>query len=423
MNTKRFLWRLRVNKPQHAPQTSFDVSESGELLIGGHPLRQLAARAGGTPFYVYDRSVMSRTVYRLRDAFPERLHLHYAIKANSMPAVVHHMAGITDGLDVASGLELLTALDTGIPARHISFAGPGKTEPELTQAVASGVIINVESETELSRIIAISEQLNLTANIALRVNPDFELKSSGMKMGGGAKPFGIDADRIPALVKSIVQHPHLSFEGFHIFSGSQNLKPEAIIEAQNNTFELAYRLVEGFESELTWLNIGGGLGIPYFPGESELDLTEIAENLSLRLEEAHKRLPNAEFVMELGRYLVGQAGLYVCEVTDVKSSRDEPFAITNGGLHHHLSASGNFGQVIRKNYPVSVAGKINESPAEKPITVVGPLCTPLDIIADKMALPKIQIGDLIAVHQSGAYGFTASPRDFLSHPHPKQILV
>jgi diaminopimelate decarboxylase len=335
-----------VNKPQHTPQSSFDVSENGELLIAGQPLRQLAARAGSTPFYVYDRSVMSRTVHRLRERFPEGLHLHYAIKANSMPAVVHHMAGITDGLDVASGLELLTALDTGIPSRHISFAGPGKTQQELTQAVASGVIINVESETELERITSISQTINVQAHIALRVNPDFELKSSGMKMGGGAKPFGIDADRVPNLVQQIIHSPHLLFEGFHIFSGSQNLKPEAIIEAQNNTFELAYRLIEGFESELKWLNIGGGLGIPYFPGESELELDEIANNLAKLIAHAQNHLPNAEFVMELGRYLVGQAGLYVCEVTDIKTSRDERFAITNGGLHHHLSASGNFGQVL-----------------------------------------------------------------------------
>lgn len=409
-----------MNKPKHAPMTQFS-SHEGELVSGGQPISRIAARVGSTPFYLYDRSIMTRKVAELRRYFPDSLHLHYAIKANSMPAVVNHMAAITDGLDVASVAEMHVALDTGIPAELISFAGPGKTREELRSAIAAGVIINVESSLELDRIINISEALSIKALVALRVNPDFELKSSGMRMGGGAKPFGIDAEQIPALIKSIPSNL-VTFKGFHIFSGSQNLKPESIIEAQTKTLELAYRLAEGVENDITWLNIGGGLGIPYFPGEQPLELETIATNLEQQLAICKNKLPNAQVVMELGRYLVGEAGLYIAEVTDIKESRGETFVITNGGLHHHLSASGNFGQVIRKNYPVCVANKMEADTLHK-VSVVGPLCTPLDIIADKLELAPLEIGDLIAVYQSGAYGFTASPRDFLSQPQPKQILI
>lgn len=405
--------------PQHAHMHQFPVINN-ELHAGGLPLTRLAARAGQTPFYVYDRSVMTAKVASLRALFPEALHLHYAIKANPMPAVVHHMAGLTDGLDVASMAEMQVALDTGIPAHTISFAGPGKTDKELTAAIAAGIIINMESEGEMERIAELAKPLKLTPTVAIRVNPDFELKASGMKMGGGPKAFGIDAERVP----EVLQRAHalgLIIKGFHIFSGSQNLKPEAIIEAQDNTFELAYRLAESSPQPITWLNIGGGLGIPYFPGEQHLPLEAIAENLALRMQEAKSRLPDAEIMMELGRYFVGESGLYVCKVVDCKTSRQERFVVTDGGLHHHLSASGNFGQVIRKNYPVCVANRVE---GEKSKThVVGPLCTPLDIIADKMELPEIHPGDLIAVYQSGAYGFTASPRDFLSHPQPVQLVV
>lgn len=407
-------------KPQHAPMNQFPIVDN-ELHIGGYPVSQLALIAGQTPFYVYDRQVMSAQVAHLRQCLPKTLQLHYAIKANPMPAVVQHMAGLTDGLDVASLQELQVALATGVKPEHISFAGPGKTDRELAGAIAAGVVINVESVGELQRIARLGASSPRVPDIAFRVNPDFELKASGMKMGGGPKAFGIDAEQLPALLEEI---PTLSVNlvGLHIFSGSQNLRPEAIIEAHDNTFALAYRLLDLGQIKLKWLNIGGGLGIPYFPGEQPLPLDDIAANLQLRMQEATERLPDTQIVMELGRYFVGAAGAYICQVVDCKYSRDTLFAVTDGGLHHHLAASGNFGQVIRKNYPVVVANKAGQ-PATQQGHIVGPLCTPLDIIADNIPLPDLAVGDLIAVYQSGAYGFSASPRDFLSHPAPVQLLV
>ncbi len=406
--------------PKHEEMTQFPIIDN-ELHIGGIPLSKLAYRVGQTPFYAYDRQIITDQIQTLRNILPSEVHLHYAIKANSMPAVVQHLAGLTDGLDVASQGEMKTALDTGISADKISFAGPGKSDKELTAAIAAGVTINMESEGEMERIATIGDRLHIVPRVSVRVNPDFELKTSGMKMSGGPKPFGIDAERVPEILKRIANLA-LAFQGFHIFSGSQNLRPEALIEAQTNTFELAYRLAEYAPSPITWLNIGGGFGIPYFPGEKRLDLQPVADNLQQLIDESKTRLPNAEIVIELGRYLVGEAGVYVCEVIDKKISRGEIFVVTNGGLHHHLAASGNFGQVIRKNYPVCVGNRVTSNDTEM-VNIVGPLCTPLDILANKIELPEISIGDLIVVYQSGAYGLSASPQGFLSHPETTEVLI
>lgn len=411
---------MSQTKPQHSPMDQFPVA-NGELLIGGISLTQLASRVGQTPFYAYDRTILHRQVENLRRALPDAISLHYAIKANPMPAVVNFLAGLVDGMDVASLGELRTALDAGVNPNEISFAGPGKSNTELEGAIASGITLNLESEAEMLRAVHIGEALGIRPRTAIRINPDFELKTSGMKMSGGPKPFGVDAERVPDML-SDMRTLDLEFRGFHIFSGSQNLRPQAIIEAQNKTFELAFRLAEQAPSPITLLNIGGGFGIPYFPGDQRLDLSSIAENLDQRLPDIRSTLPEAEIVIELGRYLVGESGIYVCAVIDKKVSRGQTYLITNGGLHHHLAVSGNFGQVLRKNYPVAIGNRMDQ-PLEKTVNVVGPLCTPLDILADKVSLPEAEVGDLFVVFLSGAYGLTASPMGFLSHPPPGEILV
>jgi diaminopimelate decarboxylase len=407
-------------RPVHAELNQFPVVDD-ELVIGGIPVRRLAEQVGHTPFYAYDREAITRRVHDLREALPEDISLHYAMKANPMPAVVDHLASLVDGLDVASAGELVVALDTGMPPAEISFAGPGKRDAELHAAVAAGITVNVESPGELERLAAQGELLGITPNVAVRVNPDFELKSSGMKMAGGPKPFGIDAEMVPHVLARIGELG-VHFRGFHIFSGSQNLRPESLIEAHDATFALAYRLGGHVPSDIELLNIGGGFGIPYFPGEQRLDLAPVSENLVQRLAECRQQLGAAEVVIELGRYFVGEAGAYVTRVVDKKVSRGQTYLVCDGGLHHHLAASGNFGQVIRKNYPVVTAHRVHGGPRET-VSVVGPLCTPLDLLADKMELGTAEVGDLVVVLQSGAYGFSASPHRFLSHPDPVQVLV
>lgn len=406
--------------PLHAPLTQFATAD-GQLLVGGLPLTRLVERVGQTPFYAYDRALLTARAQALRAALPPGLKIHYAIKANPMPALVCHMATLVDGLDVASAGELKVALDAGTDPRQISFAGPGKRDAELCQAVAAGILVNIESFRELAVLAAASERLGLPARVAVRVNPDFELKASGMKMGGGPKQFGVDAEQVPALLAEIGR-AGLAFEGFHLFAGSQNLRAEAIAEAQQKSFALALRLAEQAPAPVRLLNLGGGFGIPYFPGEQPLDLAPIGDNLAQLCAQAATALPEAELVIELGRYLVGEAGIYVCRVVDRKVSRGQTYLVTDGGLHHHLAASGNFGQVIRKNYPVAIGNRMNAAAAET-LTVVGPLCTPLDVLADRMPLPAAEIGDLVVVFQSGAYGYTASPERFLGHPPAIEVLV
>jgi diaminopimelate decarboxylase len=395
--------------------------ENGELLIGGLPLGRLAARVGRTPFFAYDRGVLAAHVRALRAALPPAVHLHYAMKANPMPALVQTMVGLVDGLDLASAGEMKVALDAGCDPRIMSFAGPGKRPEELWQAVAAGVTINVESEGELPHIRAAADGLGVRPRVAVRVNPDFELKSSGMKMAGGPKQFGIDAERVPDVLAAIGREP-FEFVGFHVYSGSQNLRAEALCDAQRKTLDLAVRLAAAAPGPVQVLNMGGGFGVPYFPGDQPLDVAPVAENLRLLAEEARTSLPGATLVIELGRYLVAHSGVYVARVVDRKESRGHVFLVTDGGLHHHLAASGNFGQVIRKNYPVAVGTKMG-APATENVSVVGPLCTPLDLLGDRVDLPRAEVGDLICVFMSGAYGYTSSPHQFLSHPAPIEVLV
>lgn len=405
--------------PLHAASDSFEVI-GGELAPGGIPVSLLAERVGATPFYVYDRAVLTRRVAKLRKQLPAALHLHYAIKANPMPAVVQHLSTLVDGLDVASAGEMMIALDTGTAPERISFAGPGKTAAEIRRAVAAGVVVTVESSSQLDHASRAGDSLGVKPRVALRVNPAFELKSSGMRMGGGAKPFGVDEELAPAMLERI-RASGAQLEGLHVFAGSQNLQATAIVEAQRKTYELAARLLSESSVVARWINIGGGFGIPYFPGENELDLEPIATNLHDISQRARAEL-SVRVVIELGRYLVGPAGLYVSRVLDRKTSSGQVFLVTDGGLHQHLAASGNFGQVLRKNYPAAVANRIGAEPLEVQ-SVVGPLCTPLDLLADRMALPRALPGDLIAIFQSGAYGLTASPLRFLGHPVPAELLV
>jgi diaminopimelate decarboxylase len=413
---------MKKTSPKHHPGiiAAYPI-ERHDLTIGNIPLSLLTERVGQTPFYAYDRVKMTEQVHQLRDQMPDELKIHYAMKANPMPAVVQHMASLVDGLDVASAGEMKVALDTGMPANQISMAGPGKRPAELAQAIAAGITVNIESFNELEELTRQSDRLGVAATIAVRINPAFELKSSGMKMGGGPKQFGVDEEEVPSLLKRITEL-QLDFAGFHIFSGSQNLKPEAIIEAQQKSIELAIQLSDSCPAPVRKLNIGGGLGIPYFPGEMPLEIAPISEALAKQIQRAKKNLPGASVIMELGRYLVGEAGVYVTRIVDKKMSREQLYLVTDGGLNHHLSASGNFGQIIRKNYPVAIGNKM-DWPEKEITTVVGPLCTPLDLLADKMALSKAEVGDLVVIFQSGAYGLSASPGAFLSQPGAIEVLI
>lgn len=398
----------------------FEVTE-GQLCVGGVPLQRLAQRAGQTPFYAYDRGLIQRRVAEVRAVLPVGVQLHYAIKANPMPALLSCLAPLVDGMDVASGRELSAALDAGCAPAHISFAGPGKREGELRQAVAAGVLLHIESFREVELLARLSAEMQLPARVAVRVNPDFELRGAGMRMGGGAQVFGVDLEQVPALLARIAQ-AGLQFEGFHVYAGSQVLKAELLAGLIERSLDMLLTLQAELPGPVRQVNLGGGWGIPYFPSEQPLDLAPVRAALLAAQQRLHAQWPQAHLVVELGRFLVGEAGLYVARVLERKVSRGEVFLVTDGGLHHHLAATGNFGQVLRRNYPVALGNRLAESTLEQ-VSVVGPLCTPLDVLAHKVTLPMASEGDLVVIFQSGAYGATASPQAFLGHPPCVEMLV
>jgi diaminopimelate decarboxylase len=393
----------------------------GELAIGGRRVSDLVAEAGRTPLFVYSRAHLDRRVAELRAALPARVGLNFAVKANPHLAVNGHMALLVDGFDIASSGELGLCLALGIDPARISFAGPGKRDDELEAAIATGVTLNCESEGEAARALAIGQRLGKAPRMAIRVNPDFEMKGSGMKMGGGAKQFGVDAERVPALAREVIAKG-AEWRGLHIFTGSQTLSAEAIMEAQGNVLELAANLSDAIGHGLPKLNMGGGLGIPYFPGDTPVDLPRVGAALAERLADLLPALADTELCMELGRYLVGEAGVYLTRVIDRKVSHGVTYLVTDGGLHHQLAASGNFGTVVRRNYPSAIATHYGAQATEE-VNIVGCLCTPLDRLADNAAMPRAEVGDLVAVFCAGAYGASASPSAFLGHGPAAEMLV
>jgi diaminopimelate decarboxylase len=397
------------------------VELDGELAIGGKRASELVAEAGRTPLFVYSRAHLDARVAQLRAALPCRVGINYAVKANPHLGVIGHMAPLVDGFDIASSGELGLCLTVGIDPARISFAGPGKRDDELEAAIATGVTLNCESAGEGARALAIGERIGKAPRIAIRVNPSFELKGSGMKMGGGAKPFGVDADKVPDLARALIAGG-AEWRGLHIFTGSQALSADAIIETQGNVLELAANLADNIGHGLPKLNMGGGFGIPYFPGDEPLDLTRVGAALAERVDNLPAALADSELCLELGRYLVGEAGVYLTRVIDRKESHGVVYLVTDGGLHHQLAASGNFGTVVRRNYPSAIATRYGAHPTEE-VNIVGCLCTPLDRLADNAAMPRAEVGDLVAVFCAGAYGASASPAAFLGHGPAAELLV
>ena len=405
-----------MSKPMGPIPAGYAADEDFMLLIGGRRADALVAEAGDTPLFVYDLALVDEKIARFRAAFPG-VDLHYAIKANSYLPLLSHITRRMDGLDIASGGELEFALQAGAGPSTISFAGPGKRGSDLAAAIAAGVTLNCESEGEVERALA----LGTRPRLAVRVNPDFEIKGSGMRMGGGAKPFGVDAARVPALVKRILD-AGAEWRGFHIFAGSQALDPQALIDAQAATVALAAQLAEEAGAAPPLVNLGGGFGIPHFQGERPLDVEAVGEALAEALARRAPILADTRFAIELGRWLVGEAGVYLTRIVDRKVSHGKTFLVTDGGMQHQLAASGNFGQIVRRNYPAAIATRFGAAP-EKEVSIVGCLCTPLDRLADDVMMPAAEVGDLVAIFLAGAYGLSASPQAFLAQQPARELVV
>jgi len=398
----------------------YEADHEAMLLIGGRRADALVDQAGDTPLFVYDLALVDAKIARFRAAFPD-VQLHYAMKANPYEPLLRHVARKVDGIDIASAGEMDIALEAGAKADEISFAGPGKRDGDIGDAIHEGVTLNAESEGEVERALAIAAKLGKRPLLAVRVNPDFEIKGSGMRMGGGAKPFGVDAARAPALVRRILDSG-AEWRGFHIFAGSQALDAGALIEAQTATVALAAELAEAAGAPPPLVNLGGGFGIPHFHGEQALDVEAVGASLAGTLAARPEILAETRFAIELGRWIVGEAGVYLTRIVDRKVSHGKTFLITDGGMQHQLAASGNFGQVVRRNYPLAIANRFGAEPEEE-VTITGCLCTPLDRLGDDVMTPRAEAGDLVAIFLAGAYGLSASPQAFLAQQPALEMTV
>ncbi|MCB1888952.1 MAG: alanine racemase [Rhodocyclaceae bacterium] len=375
------------------------------------------AESFGTPFYLTVSAAIDERIGELREALPAGMRLLYSIKANPLLGIVARLAGQVDGFDVASAAELESALACGVSGGALSMTGPGKRDDDLAAAVACGARVVLESEDEARRLARLAA--GATARVLLRVNPPFELAAEA-RMGGGPRKFGVDSEQAGEVLRAIGRLP-LAFEGLHVYPGSNCLDAGAIAAAQRAALALAAELLPFAPAPLRTLNLGGGFGIPCFPGEQPLDLAALGEAMHEVAREAARRLPACELSLELGRYVVGEAGAYVARVLERKASRGRTYLILDGGLHHHWHATGALEGRRHLHFPMWVVGG-DDRPLEE-VTVCGPLCAPHDTWAENLSLPRAAPGDLVIVYQSGAYGAGASPVGFMQRPEAAQVLA
>jgi diaminopimelate decarboxylase len=400
------------------------IHSDRSLCVNGMAIADLVAEYG-TPLYLYDASVLQKTWFRLRQTLPPEFIIYYSIKANPNQRILQFFLEQGCGLEIASLGEFQRALRAGCDPQSILFAGPGKTEAELETVLEKGIgTIHVESFREIDRVSTLSQQLGHPAQIAVRINPTEEAQGGAMRMGGKPLPFGIDEECLDAVLDRILPDPWLDFRGIHLFIGTQILDDGVLMAQYRKGLAIALRVARRLGKPLHTVDFGGGLGIPYFPGEQPLNLAKFGQALAaLMLEiQSEPLFAGTQFMIEPGRYLVGEAGLYVTRVNDVKVSRGKTFLVVDGGLHHHLTASGNLGQVIKRNYPIALLNKLTDS-AIATVEVVGPLCTPMDVLGRNVMLPPAEVGDLVGIFQSGAYARSASPLGFLSHPAPPEVWI
>jgi diaminopimelate decarboxylase len=409
------------------PKT-FLSSKGMESCIGGIAIRSLAQQYG-TPLFVYDANMLESQYRALRENLPSKIHIFYSVKANPNQRILRFFLSKGCGLEIASAGELIQALHSGCQPENILFAGPGKTSFEIKMALKNGIgEIHAESFNEIARISKLAETANVTAKVALRINPNEEAQGGAMRMGGKPSQFGIDEECLEDALRFIQSQKNIQFQGVHLFTGTQILD-ESVLEIQyRSAVKIAQRAYAHTGKSVGTLDFGGGLGIPYFAHDRPLDLTKLGARISVLFSEIvhDPAFAGTRFIVEPGRFLVGPAGIYVVQIVDVKISRGKTFVIVNGGMNHHLAASGNLGQILKKNFPIVNLSRFSEDGKDgqgELLDIVGPLCTPLDTIGRAVKLPLPQIGDFLGILQSGAYARAASPLGFLSHVTPPEVMV
>ncbi|WP_019435800.1 type III PLP-dependent enzyme [Streptomyces sp. AA0539] len=394
---------------------------SDQAHIQGIPITELVEQFG-SPLYLYDGDVLHTQFHTLRNLLHPAIEVFYSLKANPNLSVCTVLHGYGAGAEVSSLTELITARRAGVPPQDIIFLGPGKSRAELAACLDEGVhAIICESVDELSLIDELARERGVTAPVALRVNPDLAVRGGGLSMGGKPRQFGIDEAQLPSLTDVRKSFRAVRLVGIHVYLGTRILRAEVVVENTTRILALAERLADRLDIPLELVDVGGGLGVAYFDGEADLDITTLTSGLNTAIESFHSRHPEARLIMELGRYLTAPAGTYVVRVRYVKASFGENFAVADGGTNHHMAAVGG-GSFVKRNFPMQALTRLNE-PSEGPWHITGPLCTPNDTLGKNVPMPALRAGDLIGVRRSGAYGPTASPVHFLSHGYPAEVLV
>ena len=396
---------------------------NGSLLLRGFAIEQVAAEHG-TPLYLYDSCGFIRQYQKLRRALPDAIDIYYSVKANPHPRVISLFVQQGAGCEIASGGEYALARKAGAEPQRIVFAGPGKGREELDYVVTHGIgEIHLESFEEIAMLERVAQQRNLAVGVSLRINLSAAL-GGGLAMGGQPTAFGFEEEALPEVLQTVAGCPHLKLRGIHLYTGTQILDAASLLTHWQQAIAIGRRFSDLTNRPIPTIDLGGGLGIPYFPHERELDLQTLGSGARSLIDAARDdpRLVASRFLVEPGRFLTAPAGLYVARVRSVKTCRGTTFVVLDGGMNHHLAASGNLGQVVRRDYPILNLSRPDSSP-EETLVIVGPLCTPIDTLGRKVTMARPRAGDLLGILQSGAYGFTASPLLFLNHPTPAEILL
>ncbi len=408
-------------KPSGPIPRHFSAAEDGQLLIGGYPAEELVAETGGTPLFVYDNNIVGAQVARFKGAMADGIALHYSVTANPYEPLLEFLGRYIDGFRIVSLGELQRLQVAGLAGIPMNLAGPGKLNVELEAAVKAGATISVESEGEAARAIRAAEKVGHQPKISVRVTPPFAIENGRVTIGSRASPFGVDADRVPVLVKGLVE-AGVDWRGLHMFAGSQCLNAEALAEVHRVTVAHAGEIADAIGSAIPELNLGSGFDVACRPGDEPLDIDRVAVALNHTLCNAPPLLATTRFTIELGRWLVAESGVYLTRIIDRNESCGRTFLTTDGGGHHLIGATGGLGERGLANFPIAVANRFGDAPDEE-VTVTGCLCTPFDLLGDEVALPRAEEGDLIAVFCAGAYGFSASPQAWESRPLAREMLV
>ena len=399
----------------------FAASEEAQLLIGGYPAEELVAEAGGTPLFVYDNNIVGAQVARFKGAMADGIALHYSVTANPYQPLLEFLGRYVDGFRIVSLGELKRLQAAQLAGIPMNFAGPGKLDTELEAAVKAGATISVESEGEAARAIAAAERVGIRPKISVRVTPPFTIEGGSVTLVCSASPFGVDTERVPALVGGLLE-AGVDWRGLHMFSGAQCLDSEALAEVHRLTVAHAGEIAEKIGWPIPELNLGSGFDVACRPGDEALDIDRVAASLTETLCNSHALLATTRYTIELGRWLVGESGVYLTRILDRTESCGQTFLTTDGGGHHLIGATGGLGERGMANFPIAVANRFG-APAEEEVTVTGCLCTPFDVLGDDVALPRAEEGDLIAVFCAGAYGLSASPQAWESRPLARELLV